>query len=187
MRAHHRLAGVSGALAAVASAAFVSACSSTQAEIQTAADRNWLSYAVGKPYASVAAEKKATMDGLLHDDRSAGELLAASDLAGGDRLYRHVDRYQSSTSSSSFGGLVGKEAATYSYRLLYFRVSPDGVIRDYANGFVGGETSSCVGWIGGIFKKCEDEAALRQTVQSYDSFVKTSQGQALSSWGLQQT
>jgi len=180
MRAHHTLARISGALAAVA----LSACGNTQGNLQQMADRNWLSYAVGKPYASVAAEKKMTMEGLLQDDRSAGELLAASDLPGGDRLYRHVDRYQSSTSSSSFGGLVGKDAATYSYRLLYFRVSPDGVIRDYANGFVGGETSSCVGWIGGIFRKCEDEAALRQTVQSYDSFVKTSEGQALSTWGL---
>jgi hypothetical protein len=174
------------ALAAFAALA-LSACSSTQAQIQTAADRNWLGYAVGKPYASVAAEKKMTMEGLFQDDRAAGELLAASDLAGGDRLYRHVDRYQSSTASSSFGGLFGTDSATYSYRLLYFRVSPDGVIRDYANGFVGGETSSCVGWIGGIFKKCEDEAALRQTVQSYDSFVKTSGGQPLTSWGLQST
>jgi hypothetical protein len=184
MPGHLRLAGLVKALLLATVASGLAACGSTQAEIQKAADRNWLSYVVGKPYASVAAEKKLTMEGMFQDDRAAGEVFAMSELASGDRLYRHLDRYQSSTATSSFGGLVGKDSATYSYRLLYFRVSPDGVIRDYANGFVGGETSSCVGWIGGIFKKCEDEASLRQTVQSYDSFVKTSQGQLLSSWGL---
>jgi hypothetical protein len=187
MRGNHRLVVLSKLLLAACAAALLTACGSVQADIQQAADRNWLSYAVGKPYASISAQKKSTMEGLFQDDRAAGEVFSSSELAGGDRLFRHLDRYQSSTASSSFGGLVGKDSATYSYRLLYFRVSPDGMVRDYANGFVGGETSSCVGWIGGIFKKCEDEAALRQTVQSYDSFVKTSQGQMLSSWGLQET
>jgi hypothetical protein len=173
------------ALLAIYVSAGLAACSATQAEIQQAADRNWLGYVVGKSYAGVASEKKLTMEGLFQDDRAAGELFATSELPGGDRLYRHLDRYQSAASTASFGGLVGKDTATFSYRLLYFRVGPDGKIRDYANGFVGGETSSCVGWIGGIFTKCEDEAQLRQTVQSYDSFVKTSQGQPLTSWGLQ--
>jgi hypothetical protein len=185
MPGYLRLAGLAKALLLAAVAAGLSACSGTQAEIQKAADRNWLSYVVGKPYTGVAAEKKLTMEGMFQDDRAAGEVFATSELAGGDRLYRHLDRYQSATSTSSFGGLVGKDSATYSYRLLYFRVGPDGTIRDYANGFVGGETSSCVGWIGGIFRKCEDEAQLRQTVQSYDSFVKTSTGLPLTAWGLQ--
>jgi hypothetical protein len=185
MRRHLHLDRLFGAVFACAAAAGLAACSATQAEIQQAADRNWLGYVVGKSYAGVAAEKKLTMEGLLQDDRAAGELFAMSELPGGDRLYRHLDRYQSATSTSSFGGLVGKDTATYSYRLLYFRVGPDGAIRDFANGFVGGETSSCVGWNGGIFTKCQDEAQLRQTVQSYDSFVKTSQGQALGAWGLQ--
>ncbi len=185
MPGHQRRADLSKALLLGAVAAGLAACGATQAQLQQAADRNWLSYAVGKPYAGVASEKKATMEGLLQDDRAAGEVFSTSELPGGDRLYRHLDRYQSSTKSSSFGGIVGSDSATYSYRLIYFRVGPDGTIRDYANGFVGGETSSCVGWIGGIFRTCEDETQLRQTVQSYDSFVKTSTGGPLSAWGLQ--
>ena len=172
-------------LLAAGAAALFSACSGTQAEIQTAVDRNWLGYMVGKPYAGIAAEKKLTMDGLMHDDRAAGELISVSDLPGGDRLYRHVDRYQSGTMSSNAAGIYSKDSATYSYRLLYFRVSPDGVVRDYANGFVPGETQSCVGWIGGIFTKCKNELELRQTVDGFDAVVKTSQGQPLASWGLQ--
>ncbi len=140
---------------------------------------------VGKPYAGIAGQKKLTMEGLMYDDRAAGELVSASDLPGGDKLYRHVDRYQSGTMTSNAAGIYSKDSATYSYRLLYFRVSPDGVVRDYANGFVPGETQSCVGWIGGIFTKCKNELELRQTVDGFDAVVKTSQGQPLASWGLQ--
>ncbi len=172
-------------LIALLPAALVAGCGSTQGDLQQMADRNWLGYMVGKPYAGIAAEKKLTMDGLMHDDRAAGELISVSDLPGGDRLYRHVDRYQSGTMSSSAAGVYSKDSATYSYRLLYFRVSSEGVVRDYANGFVPGETQSCVGWIGGIFTKCKNELELRQTVDGFDAVVKTSQGQPLASWGLQ--
>ena len=165
-------------------AALLAACSSAQGDIQQMADHNYLSYMVGKPYASIAAEKKLTVDGLMYGDRAAGELISTSDLPGGDTLYRHVDRYQSGTMTSSVAGIYGKDSATYSYRLLYFRVSPDGLVRDTANGFVPGETQTCVGWIGGIFQKCNNELELRNTVAGFDAVVKTSAGQPLASWGV---
>ncbi len=169
---------------AAAAGALLAACSSAQGDIQQAADRNYLSYMAGKPYAAIAAEKKLTVEGMMYGDRAAGELISTTALAGGDTLYRHVDRYQSGTMTSSVAGIYGKDSATYSYRLLYFRVSPDGVVRDTANGFVPGETQTCIGWIGGIFQKCNNELELRSTVAGFDAVVKTSAGQPLASWGV---
>ena len=107
----------------------VSGCSGTQEQLQLAADRNWLSYAVGQPYAQIAAQKETTMAGLFGDQRAYGDMFAATDLPNGDRLYRHLNRYKASTTSTSVGLLVNSDSANYSYRLLYFRVSPDGIIR----------------------------------------------------------
>lgn len=158
------------------------ACNETQGNIQQKVDRNILKSTVGKDYQRIAALETTSLEALVGDDKAYGELFAQTRLVGGDTLYRHINRYESETRESNIGLLVAKESVRYSYRLFYFRVSPDGIIRDYANGFLGGETSRCVGWIAGIFSKCEDEASFGQTVAQYDALVTTSSGQTLGAW-----
>lgn len=162
----------------------LTACSGMQEKVQTSVDRKVLSYVVGKPYQSVASQRKTTLEGLFQDDRAYGEVFSQAPLANGDMLYRHLDRYKSGEESSNFFGVVGSTKAQISYRLIYFRVGPDGRIKDTANGFLHGEVNSCTNWVGGIFETCDDPARLTQTIDGYDRLVTTSKGQPISSWGL---
>ena len=165
----------------------IAGCNGMQEKIQKKVDGNILSATVGKSYSKYAAQRKTNLEGLFADDRAYGEIFAASKFQNDDVLYRHLDRYESSESNSNFGSLISKQEIQYSYRLLYFRVDHSGIIRDYANGFLGGETSTCVGWIRGIFQKCKNDEILALAVVQYDQIVQTSSGLPLSSWPLLET
>ncbi|WP_319529007.1 hypothetical protein [uncultured Cohaesibacter sp.] len=169
---------------AVGLALLMAACAGTQEKVQRSVDRNMLTYVVGKPYQSIASQRKTTFEGLFQDDRAYGEVFSQATLANGDMLYRHLDRYESGEKSSSMFGVVGTSSTQISYRLIYFRVGPDGLIKDTANGFLHGEVKDCTNWVGGIFQTCDDPARMSQTVEGYDNLVLTSSGQPLSSWGL---
>lgn len=162
----------------------LAACSGMQEKVQTSVDRKVLSYVVGKPYLSVASQRKTTLEGLFQDDRAYGEVFSQAALINGDTVYRHLDRYESGEESSSLFGVVGSTKTQISYRLIYFRVGPDGLIKDTANGFLQGEVNSCTNWVGGIFETCDDPARLTQTIDGYDRLVLTSSGQPISSWGF---
>lgn len=167
---------------ALAGVVALGGCQRAQEAVQRRVDQTTLGFTVGKPYQQIASMRKTTLEGMFDDDRAYGELFASQELSDGTTLYRHLDRYESGGTTTSVGGIFGSEKTNYAYRLLYFKVDDQGVIRDYANGFLHGEATNCVSWVGGIFRKCEDPAALRTTVELYDSLVKTSDGLPLSAW-----
>ena len=155
-------------------------CSTTQ-DLQKAADRNVLSYTVGKPYEQIAATRATTPEAIFQDIKAYGRLIGQSQLAGGDTVYKHIQSRETSRSGVDLG-LLGSSTSNTDYALLYFRVGPDGVIRDYANGVVPGESVSCVEYIGGLFTNCDNAQQLTRDIAQMDAAVLTSSGQPLSSW-----
>lgn len=160
--------------------AALAGCMETQQRIQTAADSNVLGYTIGKPYAEVAAQK--SLDDLLLRNKAYGEVLSQAPLPGGDMLYRHAKPVEAGESGFNVGGLVGSSNKRFNYSLFYFRVGPDGVIKDYANGVLPGSEVSCMSYLGDIFRNCEDTQLLSDDLARLDGAVTTSSGQPLASW-----
>ncbi len=75
------------------------------------------------------------------------------------------------------------EKLRYQYQLNYFRVGPDGTVKDLAVGIVPGETNKCVGYFYGIVQNCEDGQTPAQSIALYDQVVRTPEGQPISVWG----
>jgi hypothetical protein len=105
-----------------------------------------------------------------------GRLFSTTALPDGSRIHRHMIRDIGQTSRVNVLGIAQSETQRFSYRLLYFRVDPAGVIRETANGFWLGESQRCVGYIGNIFQTCESPQALAADVAFFDSLVKTGDG-----------
>lgn len=169
-----------GALAGLALLA-LGACTAAQQSIQASADANILRFTVDKPYAQIAAQNTTSFEGLMGREKAYGDLIHSSQLANGDTLYRHGQAYAAQTTSTDFL-FMGGGSTRYDYRLFYFRVGADGVIRDYANGVVSGQQIECVEYIGGIFRNCTDTALLSTDISQMDAQVRTSAGMPLSAW-----
>lgn len=169
-------------VAAVIGAALAACSAAQQQRIQAGFDQNILDYTVGRDYATIAAREAMTQQALFGDDRAYGDFFGASQLSGGDTLYRHLERSEAATSSSDVLGLVGGDSARIDYRLFYFRVGPDGVIKDYANGVVSGELVRCSYYLGGVFQNCGNTEIASADIAQMDAAVTTSSGQPLASW-----
>jgi len=159
-------------------------CSQTAEKIETAANRSTTSWAMGKPYSQVAALGNQPLDQLAADQYGFGQLIGQSPLTDGSTLYRHIAPAAKAETSSDFGGLVGSSKTVTNYRLSYFKVGQDGIVRDWATGSVPGTYSNCINYISGIFQKCQDQGLIRQTMVAYDSQVRTSSGATVDSWGI---
>ncbi|WP_196257805.1 hypothetical protein [Pelagibacterium limicola] len=157
------------------------ACTATQQSLQAAADSNILNYTVGKPYAQIAAQNTTSFEGMMGREKAYGNLIHLSQLSNGDRLYRHGQAYAAHSTSTDFL-LMGGGSTRYDYRLFYFRVGQDGVIKDYANGVVTAQQVECVNYVGGIFQSCTDTAMLSSDISQMDAQVRTSAGMPLSAW-----
>lgn len=169
-------------LAAIAVLCAVTACTTPPESLLNAANRNYMRYAMGKPYADVASLNPTTMEGLA--GRTAyGPMIGAYVLADGNRVYRHIDDVQTGESTVDLGIFSQRHTVSSTYRLAYLRVGPDGIVNDWAVGSLPGGSVRCVSYAIGIFRKCEDQQSLRQSLALYDSLVRTSSGQPLSSWG----
>ena len=163
--------------------ALISGCSQTAEKIETAANRSTTSWALGKDYARVAALGNSPLDQLSVEQVGYGPLIGQTSLSDGSVIYRHIAPSAQSETYSDFGGLVGSEKQVTNYRLSYFKVGVDGVVKDWATGKASSSISSCVSFIGGIFQKCTEQARIEQAIQIYDSIVRTSSGSAIESWG----
>lgn len=159
----------------------LTACSATQQNIQSAADRNVLNFTVGKEYAKIAATNATTTEGLFGREKAYGDRIGQSQLSNGDIVYKHAARNEASESSVNLG-LFGGSEKIIDYRLMYFRVGSDGLIKDYANGVVSGEKINCVNYIGGLFQNCDNAQQLSTDIAQMDAAVLTSQSLPLSSW-----
>jgi len=157
-------------------------CSSTVGQLQEAGDRNYMRYAMGKPYAQIAAQNPMSLAGMA-GATVYGPMIGSYALAGGDTVYRHIDNVESSTTNVDAGLLLGSESVATRYRLAYFRVGPDGIVKDWATGTLPGERLGCTWYVGGIIRQCSSDEQRLQSLAVYDSLVKTSGDQPLGAWG----
>jgi hypothetical protein len=170
------------ALIGLAAMLLVAGCTTPPEGLLNAANRNYMRYAMGKPYADVASLNPTTLEGLA--GRTAyGPMIGSFDLADGNRVYRHIDNVQTGGSRVDFGVISKRRTVTTTYRLAYFRVGPDGIVNDWAVGSLPGESLRCVSYAIGIFRQCENQQSLRQSLDFYDTLVRTSSNQPLASWG----
>lgn len=169
-------------LAALAALLVIASCTTPPESLLNAANRNYMRYAMGKPYAEVASLNPTTLEGLA--GRTAyGPMIGSFELAGGDRVYRHIDNVQTDESRVDLGVFSQRRTVSTTYRLAYFRVGRDGVVNDWAVGSLPGENLRCVSYAVGIFRQCENQQSLRQSLDFYDTLVRTSSNQPLASWG----
>ena len=169
-------------IALVAAALLASGCTTPPESLLNAANRNYMRYAMGKPYAEVASLNPTTLEGLA--GRTAyGPMIGSFELADGNRVYRHIDNVQTGESKVDLGVFSQRSTVSTTYRLAYFRVGPNGIVNDWAVGSLPGESLRCVSYAIGIFRQCESQQSLRQSLDFYDTLVKTSTGQSLAAWG----
>jgi len=167
---------------ALAAILLVGACTTPPESLLNAANRNYMRYAMGKPYTAVASLNPMTLEGLA-GKTAYGPMIGSFDLADGNRVYRHIDSMQTGESTVDFGIVSQRRTVSTTYRLAYFRVGRDGVVNDWAVGSLPGESVRCVSYAIGIFRECQDQQALRQSLDFYDTLVKTSSGQPIAVWG----
>jgi hypothetical protein len=161
--------------------ALVAACTA-QEKLESFADRNYMRYATGKPYAQIASQSQMTLEGLA-GATIYGPMIGQYRLADGDTVYRHIDNVESTRTSVDAGFMMQRENVASRYRLAYFRVGPDGIVKDWATGSLPGERLGCTWYAGGFVRQCSSEAQRLQSLTVYDSLVQTSSGQPVSSWG----
>jgi hypothetical protein len=171
-----------GLVMAIALSALTTACTQTAEQIESAANRNATSWAMGKPYSQVASLGTSTLAQLSPETAGYGTMIGASRLANGDVIYRHIAPAAKSESSTDFG-IFGSATVEQHYRLSYFRVGIDGIVKDFAYGKAPSSLSDCTTYISGIIRQCEDISRVRLSIQAYDNLVRTSTGAALSGWG----
>lgn len=169
-------------LAGLAVASLAACSAGQQQRIQASFDRNILDYTLGKPYTEIAQREAMTQEALFGTDYAYGNPFGASPLPGGDTLQRHVEVSAAMQTNTDIAGLFGSDGTRFDYRLFYFRVGPDGVIKDYANGVVSGQLIRCSYYIGGIFENCGNAELASTDMAQMDAAVTTSAGAPLSSW-----
>ncbi|MCY1667990.1 hypothetical protein [Rhizobium sp. SL86] len=178
----------SAVLAVMVALAGLSGCTQVAQKAETAANRSFTSYALGKPYAEVASLGTSPMERLAGNDRATfGPLLGSMPLANGMTIYRHMAPSARTETGTDFGGLVGTSSVSSNNRLSYFLVGPDGIVKDWATGSVPGNASSCISYIGGIIQRCSDLTQFEASLTLYDARVLTKDGQPISVWGAPAT
>ena len=161
-------------------------CGSVTDKVETAANRSFTSYALGKPYAQVAGLGQSPMERLSGNDRGTyGPPIGSTPLANGMTIHRHMAPAARTETGTSFAGLVGTSTVSDNNRLSYFLVGLDGIVKDWATGSTPGNASDCVSYIGGIIKKCSDVKQFNAALALYDARVATKDGQPISVWGEQ--
>lgn len=170
------------ALTGLAMIVLAAGCTTPPEGLLNAANRNYMRYAMGKPYTQVASLNPTTMEGLA--GRTAyGPMIGDFALADGQRVYRHIDNVQTGESNVDLGIFSQRRTVSTTYRLAYFRVGPDGIVNDWATGSLPGDSLRCVSYAIGIFRQCENQQSLAQSLDFYDTLVKTSAGQPIAAWG----
>ena len=158
-------------------------CSGTNTALQ-ASQPNLLSagWAVGKSYKEVASLGRSPSDRFGAQAKGYGHMIGSARLLNGDLIYRHLSPAGKSSTSRSLGTL-GDTTTKRTYRLAYFRVGQDGIVKDYATGSGLASTVACTTYLNGLVSDCDRTETRRLSLTEYDSQVRTSSGAALSSWG----
>ena len=168
----------------------VVACSGTKAKLQNFNDRRAINDTIGKNYNTITNETSANFsEGFSNQALKYGKFLSSYNLADGSKVMRHTDTY--SLLSSGFGlGVIGvtglNTKANLAYRIFYFKVGNDGIIKDWANGVSANATGTqeCSGLgVGGFSMESCGDIKGNAPVAEIDSIARTSTEQPLSSWG----
>ncbi|BAV45793.1 Uncharacterized protein MLTONO_0890 [Mesorhizobium loti] len=158
-------------------------CTTAPEALQSLGDRNYMRYATGKPYTQIASQSQMSVEGLA-GATIYGPMIGAYRLADGDTVYRHIDNVESTRTNVDAGVLMQRESVGTRYRLAYFRVGPDGIVKDWATGALPGERLGCTWYAGGFVQQCSSETQRLQSLAVYDSLVRTSNDRPLPSWGV---
>lgn len=159
----------------------VGACQAPQS-VQDFSNKQMGRYAVGKSYTQVASTPDFEEDSFGRV-KLYGEPIGSFVLASGQIVHRHIKRYAAGGVSTDFGFIRQSDKTRYQYRLAYFLVGPDGIVKDVALGTVPGETNKCVGYFFGIVQNCEGGETPAQSLAIFDQVVRTQDGQPISVWG----
>ncbi|MCO6187348.1 hypothetical protein [Rhizobium sp. L1K21] len=162
--------------------ASLAACSSTAEKLRNKSDRYQLSSTIGKPYAAIAASKSLKEAELFATRETYGRLIDQVTLPSGDTVYKHAGLREAGESSFDFSGLIGTSKTKLEYAIYYFRVGPDGMIRDYANGIVQGDRVNCIAFISGLITTCQNTDTLTADFTYIDTIVRTANGKPYSAW-----
>lgn len=168
-------------LAVVLMATFTG-CTTAPEALQSLGDRNYMRYATGKPYGQIASQSQMSVEGLA-GATIYGPMIGEYRLSDGDTVYRHIDNVESTRTNVDAGILMQRESVGTRYRLAYFRVGPDGVVKDWATSALPGERLGCTWYAGGFVQQCSSETQRVQSLAVYDSLVRTSSDKPLPSWG----
>lgn len=169
-------------IVAAAFLAALAACTTAPQALQSLGDRNYMRYATGKPYAQIASQSQMSMQGTA-GATIYGPMIGEYRLSDGDTVYRHIDNVESTRTNVDAGIVMQRESVATRYRLAYFRVGPDGIVKDWATGALPGERLGCTWYAGGFVQQCSSETQRLQSLAVYDSLVRTSSEQPLSTWG----
>jgi hypothetical protein len=149
------------AITVLISACLLTACSSIAHKVESGVNNSQLRGAVGKPYQEV-----------MYSHPDFGKLIGREKLRNGDEVMKLVGDF--GTSTSSFSGIYGKQHLNA--RVIYFRVSPSGIVVDWATEFYESGTQRC--WVG----ICSGATAEQVPFEELDRIVKTSSGGSIDSW-----
>ena len=117
--------------------AVVAGCTAATESMQSFGDRNYMRYATGKPYTQIASQAQTSLEGLA-GATIYGPMIGEYRLTDGDMVFRHIDNVESARTSVDAGFVMQQETVATRYRLAYFRVGPDGTVRDWATGALPG-------------------------------------------------
>lgn len=149
---------------------------------QSNIDRKLLQSTIGKEYESFASENKLTVSGAVFgQDKVYGNFISSSHLPDGGKIMKHIDKYKSGGSQLSMGLPVGIGSQSMAYRIFYFNVGPNGIVRDWASAFYNKETKDCISAINIGIDLCGNAENVFDYNQ-LDTLVKTSQGHAIDVW-----
>ena len=109
-------------------------------------------------------------------------MIGSAKLTNGDIVYRHISPASRKSSSRSLGH-IGSTTTQRNYRLSYFRVGTNGVVKDYATGTGLASTTDCTTYLNGLVSSCDSIQPERRNLRDYDQQVRTSGGEPLSAWG----
>lgn len=156
-------------------------CSATE-KAEELTHKSYSRFAVGKPYAQVAALPNYESD-MLGRVGMFGRPIGSYRLADGGTVHRHLIEQEAVTSEVDLGIVRQSRSVRYQHQLNYFRTDAAGIVTDLARGVVPAGARTCTAQLAGIVRSCEGGQTGGFDLALFDSVVRTASGQPVSVWG----
>ncbi len=154
-------------------------------------DRDRAALAVKKPYLAAVSQ---TSEGLPTDAAGVaapstgpfGPVVGRYFLGDDYVVYRHARQDAPAPLAAVTAGntTFGPIDQAQPLKLTYFLVAPEGIITDYATGVIAAGAQSCIRVDLGTVSSCADQTSLSAALSVLDGAVRTSSGNAVSSWDV---